>query len=671
MLTVQDQIELFKDFFEDNYKEAIHDLIKTGKKFIVVDFSELNKFSYELSECLFKEPEEIIRAAELSLDHFGLSGIRVRIKNLPASQCVMIRNIRSEHLNDFIVVEGIVRQATSVRPQVVSAKFECPACGNSMSILQVDTKFKEPTRCTCGRRGRFRLLSKDLVDAQRIIIEEVPESLEGEQPQRISTILEEDLVEPRMEKKTTPGSKVRIYGIVKEVPMFLRTGVQSVKYDLTIKGNYIEPVEEAYEEIDINEGDKNKIIELSKDPLLYEKLVNSVAPSIYGHDIIKEALFLELVGGVKKLKVDGTFVRGDIHLLLVGDPGAAKSSLLSSVAKIAPKGRFVSGKGASAAGLTATVVKDEFLRGWALEAGAMVLANKGIVIIDELDKMTTEDRDALHEAMEQQRISIAKANIQATLKAETTVLAAANPKLGRFDPYTPIPKQIDLPPTLINRFDLIFIVRDLPNVEKDGKIASYVLRLHQAPETIKPEIEYSLLKKYIAYVRQYIKPKLSEQAIEEIKSFYVGLRNQDQSKEDIFKSIPISARQLEALVRLAEANAKIRLSDTVTRNDAKRAINLLKYCLMEVGLDYETGKIDIDRITTGITASKRNKIVIVRNVINQMNEKGIKSILLDDLIPAVLDKGVRRDELDDFIELLKKDGYIFEPKRGYIQKAEP
>ncbi|MEW6063305.1 MAG: minichromosome maintenance protein MCM [Nanoarchaeota archaeon] len=671
MLTVQDQIELFKDFFDENYKEAIHELIKAGKKFIVIDFSELNKFSYELAEALLADPDEILKAIELSLDYFGLSDVRVRARNLPTSQYVMIRNIRSEHLNNFIAVEGIVRQATSVRPQVVSAKFECPACGNNISILQVDTKFKEPTRCSCGRKGRFRLLSKDLVDAQRLIIEEVPESLEGEQPQRISVILEEDLVEPRMERKTTPGSKVRVYGVVKEVPIFLKTGVQSVKYDLTIKGNNIEPIEEAYEEIDISEEDKKKIFELAKDPLLYEKLINSVAPSIYGHELIKEALFLELLGGVRKIKTDGTFVRGDIHLLLVGDPGAAKSSLLSSVAKIAPKGRFVSGKGASAAGLTATVVKDEFLRGWALEAGAMVLANRGIAIIDELDKMNEEDRDALHEAMEQQRISIAKANIQATLKAETTVLAAANPKLGRFDPYTPIPNQINLPPTLINRFDLIFTVRDLPNKDKDEKIASHVLKMHQDPEAIKSEIPHDLLKKYIAYSRQYIKPKLSEQALDEIKSFYVGLRNQSQSADDLFKNIPISARQLEALVRLAEASAKVRLSDAVTRNDAKRAINLLRYCLMEVGLDYETGKIDIDRITTGITASKRSKILIVRNVINQMTERGIKAILLDDLIPSVLDKGVKRDELDDVIELLKKEGYIFEPKRGYIQKAEP
>ncbi len=670
-MEAKEQIELFKDLIETNYKEELHSIIKTGKRSLVIDFSEINKFSYELAEQLLNEPEEVIKAAELSLEYFDISDkVRIRIKNIPESQNLIIRNIRSEHLNKFFAIDGIVRRASDVRPQVVSARFECPACGNTLSILQLDSNFKEPFRCTCGRKGKFRLLSKELVDAQMLTIEEIPELIEGgDQPKKIRVFLKEDQVEPRMEKKTTPGSKIRVNGTVKEVPISLKSGVQSTRYDLSIESNYIEPIEEAYEEIEINKEEEKKILDLSKDVMLQEKLISSIAPSIYGHEIIKEALILELVGGVKKIREDKTTVRGDMHILLVGDPGAAKSSLLMSVSKIAPKGRFVSGKGATAAGITATVVKDEFLRGWALEAGAMVLANKGIVIIDELDKMSNEDRGALHEAMEQQTISIAKASIQATLRAETTVLAAANPKLGRFDMYTPIPNQIDLPPTLINRFDLIFPVRDIPNKEKDERIAKHILKLHQDPREIKPEIPTALLRKYIAYARQYIKPKLSDQALDEIKAFYVELRSQGGEAEGRNKPIPISARQLEALVRLSEASAKIRLSNTVTRNDAKRAINLLKYCLTQVGFDYETGKIDIDRITTGITASKRNKVGIVREVIGDIDAKGIKTIALDDLTFATSEKGIRKEDLDDILELLKKDGYIFEPKRGFIQRV--
>jgi len=356
-----------------------------------------------------------------------------------------------------------------------------------------------------------------------------------------------------------------------------------------------------------------------------------------------------------------------LHILLVGDPGTGKSAQLQFISKIAPKGRFISGKGATSAGITASIVKDEFLRGWALEAGAMVLANKGIAVIDELDKMGAEDRSALHEAMEQQQITINKANIQATLKAETTVLAAANPKLGRFDPYQPIAAQIDLPPTLINRFDLIFPIRDLPNREIDDKIASHVLAMHKQPKSIESPINPKLLKKYLSYSKQRIFPKLSNAAIEEIKEFYVSLRNSSQSEEGI-KAIPISARQLEALVRLSEASARARLSETVTRDDAKRAIRLLKHCLMQVGFDYETGKIDIDRIYTGITAATRSKIAVIREIISNIEGTGIKTIPIEQIVDEALKKGIDQSSVEEVLEKMKKEGLIFEPKRSFIQK---
>ena len=356
-------------------------------------------------------------------------------------------------------------------------------------------------------------------------------------------------------------------------------------------------------------------------------------------------------------------------MLVVGDAGGGKWSILIFISKAAPKGRFIRGKGASGEGITASVVKDEFIRGWALEAGALVLAHKGIGCLDELDKMSPEDRSALHEALEQQQITISKANIQATLKAETTVLAAANPKYGRFDPYKPIAQQIDLPPTLINRFDLIFTIRDIPDRIKDEKIAKHILDLQKSPLESEVEIQIPLLKKYISYAKQKIKPELTDGAIEEIKNFYVTLRNTPTESDELIKPIPVSARQLEALVRLAEGSAKARLSTKVTKVDSKRAINLLRSCLMEVGLDPETGKLDIDRISTGIPATQRSRIVTIQEIITNLEKKlGTRIIPISNIIEEAAEKNIDESKVEEVIEKLKKSGEVFEPKRGQIQR---
>ena len=298
----------------------------------------------------------------------------------------------------------------------------------------------------------------------------------------------------------------------------------------------------------------------------------------------------------------------------------------------------------------------------------MVLANKGFLMLDEMDKMSVEDTSAMHEAMESQIISISKANIQATLKAETTILAAANPKFGRFDPYKQIASQIDLTPTLLSRFDLIFPVRDLPNREKDDKIASHVLHLHQKPQDIITEIPIDLFKKYILYVRQNIHPRLSDGAVDEIKNFYVTLRNAGQTGDGVVKPIPITARQLEALIRLSEGSAKIRLSNKVMREDAKKAIEFLRHCLLEVGIDPETGNIDIDSISTGITASQRSRIIVVRDIIRELEKMIGNAIPLEKIVDESNKKGIKEDQVNDIIDRLKREGEIFEPKHGTISR---
>jgi len=639
-----------KNFF-NTYKKKIGEAIRESERVIFVSFNDLVSFSPELSEAILEKPEEMLSSLELALDEIGLvKNPRIRFLDLPPNSFIKVRNIRSKHLNKFIWIEGIVRQASDVRPQVVSAKFECPSCGTLISVLQLDKKFKEPSRCSCGRKGFFKLVSKQMVDAQRLVIEESPESLSGgEQPRRVNVFLKEDLVEPRMEERTTPGSKIRVFGILNEVPVPLPTGNVSTRFDLAIDANNVIPLEETYEDLKISEEDELQIKELSLDPHVFKKLAENIAPSIYGYEEVKQALVLQLFGGVRKEKLDRTVFRGDIHVLLVGDPGVAKSVTLKFVSMIAPRGRYVVGKSASGAGLTATVVRDEFLRGWSLEAGAMVLSNKGIVCIDEIEKMDPNDRSAMHEAMEQQTVTISKANVQASLRAETSVLAAGNPKFGRFDPYQTIASQIDIQPTLLNRFDVIFILRDNPDKAKDS-------------------IDVELFRKYVAYAKKIIQPKLSDEAIEEIKKFYVTLRNAPTAADLPLRPIPITARQLEALVRLSEASAKTRLSEKVEKQDATRAINLMKYYLMQAGYDYETKSFDIDKIVTGVTASKRGKILEVKESIIRLESKIGKLIPVEE-IEKELEGKMQKTDLDDVLDKLALSGDIFHPKKGYIQRV--
>jgi replicative DNA helicase Mcm len=658
-----------KNFF-DFYKKELGDSLRKGKNAVYIDFMKLSEFSKQISEEILSNPEEILSLMEDAMEESGLvKSIRIRLFNLPKSQEMKVRNIRSKHLNELIIIEGIIRQASDVRPQVVNAKFECPSCGTIISVLQIEKKFREPTGCSCGRRGGFKQISKEMVDTQRLVVEEAPESLSGgEQPKRINIFVKEDLVEPKMEEKTTPGSRIKIVGVLKEVPVPLATGGLSTRFELAVEANNIIPLEETFEEVNITEEDEKQILELSEDPEVYEKLAKSITPSVWGYDEIKKSLILQLFGGVRKIHSDGQKSRGDIHILLIGDPGVAKSVTLGFMANISPKGRYVVGKSASGAGLTATVVRDEYLRGWSLEAGAMVLANKGLVCIDELEKMDPQDRSAMHEAMEQQTVTISKANVQATLRSETSVLAAANPKFGRFDPYQSVAQQIDLPPTLINRFDIIFTLRDIPDRDKDSRIATHVLSEHQK-QGAHVVFEKEFLRKYVAYAKQKIKPKLSKEAVDELKKFYVDLRNKPVSSDSSLRPIPISARQLQALVRMSEASAKVRLSPEVTIEDSKRAIELMKYYLMQVGYDYESKTFDIDKISGKISSSERNKVFMVKDVINELEGRVGKLIPVEE-VERELEGKLTKDEIDEAISKLNSNGVIFKPRKGYLQKVE-
>jgi len=383
---------------------------------------------------------------------------------------------------------------------------------------------------------------------------------------------------------------------------------------------------------------------------------------------VKEAIACLLFGGVPKVYPDGIRVRGDIHVLLIGDPGMAKTQLLRFVTKIAPRAVYTNGKGTSAAGITAAVVRDKVTGEFYLEAGALVLADMGVAVIDEIDKMDVKDRVAIHEALEQQSVSIAKAGIVATLNARCSTLAAANPAFGRYLPNRTVAENVDLPVTLLSRFDLIFILRDEPNAERDKSIADHITTLHagEVPGGFGDTLSPDLLRKYIAYARKYIKPTLSREAREKITQFYVQMRAKSREPNS---PIAITARQLEALIRLAEAEAKMRLSPVVELSDVDRAIRLFMRYLQSVGIDVESGKIDIDVIMTGKPRSTQERLAQLIDLIARLEEiNGGKPVRMEDLYKESENIGMDRPTVDKLIGILVKNGDVYIPKPGYVKR---
>jgi replicative DNA helicase Mcm len=684
-----DPVSKWEEFIRSRYWD---DLLKLAESYpstrsLIVDFADLDRYDTEFADDLLENPDVMLDAAHSALQEIvlpvdvDLSGAHVRIVNLP--QHLKTRDLRSDHIGKLIAIEGQVRTATEVRPKIVRAAYECQRCGHVFYVDQSGTKFIEPYECpneACDRRGPFRLLPKrsQFVDAQKVRVQESPEDLRGgEQPQTLDVELGDDLV-----GRIFPGDRVIINGILRSYQRTTQSG-KSTYFDLFLDGISIEMMEQEFEEIEISPEDEKRILELSRDPNIYEKIVRSIAPSIYGYEDVKEALALQLVSGFSKRLPDGARIRGDIHILLVGDPGVAKSQLLRYMAKLSPRGIYTSGKSSTSAGLTATAIKDELGDGrWTIEAGALVLADKGIAAVDEMDKMSPDDRSALHEAMEQQTISVAKAGVMATLKSRCALLAAANPKMGRFDRYEPIAPQINLTPALMSRFDLIFVLTDEPNVERDSHIATHILKsnyageltsnkhnssineedIENATEVIKPEIEPELLRKYVAYARKNVFPMLTRVAMERFKEYYINLRSQGQ---DGNKPVPVTARQLEALIRLGEASARLRLSNWITEEDVDRVIKIVESCLKKVGVDPETGMLDADVISIGISKSTRDKTKQMLNIIKELGGKDGAHI--DDVLDRAEAEGIDRDRAEEIISRLRQEGSLIQTSRGTLK----
>ncbi|WP_432645517.1 minichromosome maintenance protein MCM [Methanobrevibacter sp.] len=659
----QTSIAKFEEFFATSYKDDVFDILEKypDERSLTVDYRALEIFDPDLADLLIDKPEEVIHAASIAIKNIDPlvkdADINIRFEQL--SNIIPLKTLLSKYIGTFVSADGIVRKTDEIRPRIETGVFECRGCMRLHEVEQSSANtIIEPSLCSeCGGRS-FRLLQEEskYIDTQTARMQEPLENLSGgTEPKQMLMVLEDDLVD-----KLNPGDKVRITGTLKTF-----REERSGKFKNYIYVNHIEPLEQEFEELQLSEEDEEEIIELSKDPNIYDKIIKSTAPSIRGYRDVKEAIALQLFGGAAKELEDETKLRGDIHILIVGDPGIGKSQILKYVSRLAPRSIYTSGKGTTGAGLTAAAVRDE-LGGWSLEAGALVLGDQGNVCVDELDKMRSEDRSALHEALEQQTVSIAKAGIMATLNSRCSVLAAANPKFGRFDRYKVLAEQIDLPAPIISRFDLIFVIEDKPSKEKDSELAEHILKTHQY-NTVDYEIEPELLRKYIAYARKNVNPRLTEEANEVLKEFYVSTRNSNPEEQG---AVPITARQLEAIIRLSEASAKIKLKETVDKEDAEKAVRLQLACLKEVGVDPETGELDADIVSGGTPKSDRDKIQRVTEEIKQLEEEYAGQAPLNILLSNMNDKyGVSEDKTEQIIKNLVQKGVIYQPVNGYFKRV--
>ncbi|WP_411965119.1 minichromosome maintenance protein MCM [Haloferax sp. YSMS24] len=694
----QELTERFIQFYRNYYREDIGKLAQQypkEKRSLYIDYDDLYTFDAELADDYITKPgqyqeyaEEALRLFDLPAD-VKLGQAHVRMQNLPDS--VDIRNIRvnDDHIGTLISVQGIVRKATDVRPKITEAAFECQRCGTMSYIPQGDGGFQEPHECQgCERQGPFHIDfdQSNFVDSQKLRVQESPEGLRGgETPQNIDINLSDDVT-----GKVTAGDHVTAVGIL-HIEQQSSGNEKTPIFDYYMEGISLTIEDEEFEDMDISEEDVAEIIELSNSPNIYERMVDSVAPAIYGYEQEKLAMILQLFSGVTKHLPDGSRIRGDLHMLLIGDPGTGKSAMLQYIRNIAPRSVYTSGKGSSSAGLTAAAVRDDFGDGqqWTLEAGALVLADKGIAAVDELDKMRPEDRSAMHEGLEQQQISVSKAGINATLKSRCSLLGAANPKYGRFDQYEPIGEQIDLEPALISRFDLIFTVTDNPDPESDSELAEHILKSNYAGELntqrthvansefteeqvnavtdeVAPDIDAQLLRKYIAYSKRTCYPTMTEEAKNVIRDFYVDFRARGADED---APVPVTARKLEALVRLSEASARVRLSDKVTQEDAERVTNIVESCLRDIGMDPETGEFDADIVETGRSKTQRDRIKNLLELIRTMQDEYEEGAPHEEVVERSnaelnMDEGTVIDQL----EKLKMKGDIYEP-RGDVYRA--
>lgn len=674
--TFVDFLKTFKDARNElKYRTLVSQLPAKGGISIIIDYPDLLSYNTEIATNLVKEPDLYLGAFDeavvetLSIEDPIYADktrkeIHARMREL--TDPISLRDVAKLQLNTLIMVRGMVVRTSELRPMAVLAAFRC-SNQHITYVEQSGVTLKRPIKCEtegCGEMKSFELdeLKTEFIDFQIIRIQELPEELPpGQLPQTFDVHLVGDIV-----NSARPGDRIVLTGVVKAEPEFSAGAGKLRLFTYRIEGNFLEQLGKSAEETEITREEEEKIKALATMPGAYDRLISSVAPAIFGHEIHKEAALLLIVGSKQKTLPDGSTLRGDINCLLVGDPGTAKSELLKYVARVAPRALYTSGRGTTAAGLTAAVVREK--NGMLmLEAGATVLADLGVAVIDEFDKMRKEDRDALHEVMEQQSASVAKGGFIATLNARTSILAAANPVFGKYDPYKNILDNVNLPIPLLTRFDLVFIVKDEPDAARDEILAKHVLDMHAKltfPRT--PPIDFETLKKYIIYAKK-LDPELTEEARKRLSDYYIELRKLAQPGQ-----IAVTPRWLEGLIRLSIARARVLLHSRVTEDDALRAVGLMRRMLETVAVDQNTGGKQVDvGVLYGKPLSERNLLETALETFKRLEGTGPSKQPVEDknFIDELVKTGkFNPDDADKMLKTLYRSGQIYETKPHFYRK---